>query len=300
MSVGALPSLVHFPESSPHLYKIISRNCSDEQNSFSCQDQNWLLLPINTRTNTFPEMPLAAPHLPGWHSTLPSKSPTLGLVFVAQHHPSNSVPLFLRPWPLLMLSLHTPEEPEPTEKIPEDTTVCTPHLQLQLCLIPTTLSAFPLNCYPSVGLGSGCISWIWNIPCSWLSFLQQTTEKGGEVLWAPGSRDALTTLLVPDTGSTSTFGVCPWVKFRLSLKSCPLGKEVGLRWRHHWEDGLCCRWSGEAIKLGLRHPAKTSRGGQIPGTPWRLSWSQRVCQACQSSCRDRWVCGLHAQPRVYL
>ena len=77
MSVGALPSLIHFPESSPHLYKIISRNCSDEQNSFSCQDQNWLLLPINTRTNTFPEMPLATPHLPGWHSTLPSKSPTL-------------------------------------------------------------------------------------------------------------------------------------------------------------------------------------------------------------------------------
>ena len=111
---------------------------------------------------------------------------------------------------------------------------------------------------------------------------------------------ALTALLVPDTGTTSTFGVCPWVKFRLSLKSCPLGKEVGLRWRHHWEDGLCCRWPGEAIKPGLRHPAKTSRGGQIPGTPWRLSWSQRVCQACQSSCRDRWVCGLHAQPRVYL
>lgn len=23
-----------------------------------------------------------------------------------------------------------------------------------------------------------------------------------------------------------------------------------MRWRHHWDDGLCCRWSGDAKSLG--------------------------------------------------
>ena len=147
---------------------------------------NKISFPVKTRIgSSFPLVPglIHFQRCPWWphtflagYSTLPSKSParrgnaSAWLLLPSTTTPI-SVPIVSQP---LTASHSLPSHCKAARADSKDPwghqPICTPHLQLQPCLIPTTLSAFPLIWCPSGGLGSDCISLIWNIPCSF-SFL---------------------------------------------------------------------------------------------------------------------------------